>query len=54
MCLTAAGRTLFARIRKQDAKLVDALFADIPERQQAMTLKTLRELNQRLEEGDLP
>lgn len=53
MCLTATGRTLFARIRTQDKNLVDALFADIPERQRATTLNTLRELNRRLEEGGL-
>jgi len=49
--LSAAGKKLFRRIRKQDAVLVENLFADIPERQLSATLKTLQACNKRLHEG---
>ena len=52
ICLSGAGNRLFKRIRKNDARLVAGLFRNIPDRQLATTLKTLKELNDRLHAGE--
>jgi len=49
--LSAAGKKCFRKVRQQDAVLVEALFAGIPERQLTTTLNTLKLLNKRLNEG---
>ena len=53
ICLSAAGKKCFRKVRQQDAVLVEALFAEIPERQLVTTRKTLKLLNNRLNEGGL-
>lgn len=53
ICLSAAGKKCFRKVRQQDAVLVEALFAEIPERRLATTLKTLKLLNHRLNKGGL-
>ena len=53
ICLSGSGRKLFGQVRKNDARLVRQLFRDIPDRQLATTLKTLNQLHQRLQTGEL-
>ena len=53
VCLSGSGRKLFGRVRKNDARLIDQLFRDIPESQLATTLKTLERIHQRLRTGEL-
>lgn len=51
ICLSPQGKRLFEDVREQDAKLIEQLFADLPRAHVATTLKTLKELNLRLEKG---
>ena len=53
LCLSPRGKRLFEDVRAQDAKLIEELFAELPAANLATTLKTLKELNLRLEEGAL-
>ena len=53
LCLSPRGKRLFENVRAQDAKLIEELFAELPAAHLATTLKTLKELNLRLEEGAL-
>jgi DNA-binding MarR family transcriptional regulator len=50
--LTASGRALFDDVRNQESALTDALFKGLSPTQLAATLQTLRQLNQRLAQGD--
>ena len=53
LCLSPRGKRLFEDVRAQDAKLIEELFAELPAAHLATTLKILKELNLRLEEGAL-
>lgn len=53
ICLSGTGKKLFERVRKNDSRLVGELFRDIPDRQLAPTLKTLKKLHERLQTGEL-
>jgi DNA-binding MarR family transcriptional regulator len=51
ICLSPQGKRLFEAVRAQDAQLIEELFANLPAAHLATTLKTLKELHLRLEEG---
>jgi len=51
--LTAKGKALFEDVRKQDSALIDSLFKGLSPSQLAATRKILKQLNHRLEEGEV-
>ena len=50
--LTRSGRSLFAKVRALDTDKIDRLFADIPQARQKVTRQSLRDLLDRLNEGE--
>lgn len=52
VCLTKQGRDLFASVLERDRQAVDALFAQLPERDARITRKTLQSLLETLKEGN--
>lgn len=51
--LSPAGRALFKKIRSHDLRLVDRLFANIPDKSLQTTNRTLRTIWNQLNEGEL-
>jgi DNA-binding MarR family transcriptional regulator len=50
--LTPSGKKVFEQVFSREVELTETLFADLPGKQLATTLKVLTRLNHRLEEGD--